>query len=51
MARIIGECFRQPDANLGFIFWGVTMGQILSVPVLILGIWLLWYARRQPKRA
>ncbi|HEV2162847.1 MAG TPA: prolipoprotein diacylglyceryl transferase [Stellaceae bacterium] len=51
VARIIGECFRQPDANLNFIFWDVTMGQILSVPVLILGIWLLWYARRQPKQA
>ena len=51
VARIISECFRQPDANLGFIFWGVTMGQILSVPVLILGIWLLWRARQQPKQA
>jgi phosphatidylglycerol---prolipoprotein diacylglyceryl transferase len=51
IARIIGECFRQPDANLGFIFWGITMGQILSVPVLAVGVWLLWYARRQPKLA
>ncbi len=51
VARIVGECFRQPDANLGFIFWNVTMGQILSVPVLLFGAWLLWYARRQPKRA
>ncbi|MGH6968487.1 MAG: prolipoprotein diacylglyceryl transferase [Stellaceae bacterium] len=51
VARIIGECFRQPDANLGFIFLGITMGQILSVPVLILGGWLLWRARRQPKQA
>jgi len=51
VARMISECFRQPDANLGFIFWGVTMGQILSVPVLLLGIWLLWRARQQPKQA
>ena len=51
VARIIGECFRQPDANLGFIVWGVTMGQILSVPVLLVGVWLLWRARRQPKQA
>jgi len=51
VARIIGECFRQPDANLGFIFWSVTMGQILSVPVLLFGISLLWWARRQPKQA
>ena len=51
IARIIGECFRQPDANLGFIFWGITMGQILSVPVLLFGAWLIWRARRQPKQA
>ncbi len=51
IARIIGECFRQPDFNLGFIFWDITMGQILSVPVLIFGLWLLWRARRQPKLA
>ena len=50
-ARIIGECFRQPDANLGFIFWGITMGQILSVPVVLFGVWLLWRARQQPKQA
>lgn len=50
-ARIIGECFRQPDANLGFIFWGITMGQILSVPVVLCGVWLLWRARQQPKQA
>jgi phosphatidylglycerol:prolipoprotein diacylglycerol transferase len=46
IARIIAECFRQPDANLGFIFAGVTMGQILSVPVLLVGIFLVWYAGR-----
>ena len=30
MARIIGEFFRQPDAFLGFLFGGATMGQLLS---------------------
>ena len=30
IARIIGECFREPDAFLGFLAFGTTMGQILS---------------------
>ncbi len=43
-ARIIAELFRQPDANLGFIVAGVTMGQILSLPVLAAGLLLVWWA-------
>lgn len=45
IARIIGECFRQPDAFLGFLAFGTTMGQVLSVPMLVIGIWLLLRAR------
>ncbi|MCC6737062.1 MAG: prolipoprotein diacylglyceryl transferase [Bauldia sp.] len=46
-ARIIGEFFREPDVQLGFISGGVTMGQILSVPMVIAGIILLvWTTRR-----
>jgi phosphatidylglycerol:prolipoprotein diacylglycerol transferase len=41
IARIIGEFFRQPDAFLGFLFEGATMGQLLSVPMLIAGIVLV----------
>ncbi len=44
-ARIIGEFFRQPDAHLGFLFAGATMGQLLSAPMLLLGAWLMWRAR------
>ena len=36
--RIIMECFRQPDAQLGFLAWGwLTMGQLLSIPLIIIG--------------
>ncbi len=35
------EQFRQPDAQLGFIFGNVTMGQILSVPLLVAGLAVL----------
>ena len=45
VARIIGEYFREPDAFLGFLAFGTTMGQILSIPMLIAGIWLIVRAR------
>jgi phosphatidylglycerol---prolipoprotein diacylglyceryl transferase len=45
IARIIVEFFRQPDAQLGFLFWGVTMGQLLSLPLLLAGLWLVLSAR------
>jgi phosphatidylglycerol---prolipoprotein diacylglyceryl transferase len=41
VARIIGECFREPDAFLGFLWFGATMGQLLSIPMLIAGLWLV----------
>ena len=46
LARMTGELFRQPDANLGFLFAGATMGQLLSVPLLLVGLGLVWYAWR-----
>jgi phosphatidylglycerol:prolipoprotein diacylglycerol transferase len=51
VSRIIIEFFRQPDAQLGFLFWGVTMGQLLSVPLLLLGLWLALRARPLPAPA
>jgi phosphatidylglycerol:prolipoprotein diacylglycerol transferase len=46
IARIIGEFFREPDAFLGFLAFGATMGQILSLPMIVAGIWLIARARR-----
>jgi phosphatidylglycerol:prolipoprotein diacylglycerol transferase len=46
IARIVGETFRQPDAFLGFLIGGLTMGQLLSAPMLLAGLWLIWRARR-----
>jgi phosphatidylglycerol:prolipoprotein diacylglycerol transferase len=48
IARIIGECFREPDAFLGFLKFGTTMGQILSVPMILAGIWLIARAKPVP---
>jgi phosphatidylglycerol:prolipoprotein diacylglycerol transferase len=45
IARITGEFFREPDAFLGFLPFGATMGQVLCIPMLFLGIWLILRAR------
>ena len=39
--RLFVEFFREPDAHLGFLFGGVTMGQLLSLPLVIVGVWLV----------
>lgn len=36
--RFIVEFFRQPDAHLGTVFAGMSMGQLLSLPMLLIGI-------------
>ncbi len=46
VARSIGELFRQPDPFLGFLFEGLTMGQLLSAPMFVAGAALILYARR-----
>ncbi len=40
-ARIFSECFREPDVFLGFLSFGLTMGQILSLPMLAAGAGLM----------
>lgn len=49
--RIIVEFFRQPDAQLG-LFSGISMGQILSLPMVLAGVLMMvWAYRRQPARS
>jgi phosphatidylglycerol:prolipoprotein diacylglycerol transferase len=36
--RFIVEFFREPDQQLGFLWGGATMGQLLSLPMLVLGV-------------
>ncbi len=45
VARGVAEMFREPDAFLGYLAGGITMGQILSTPLLALGLYLIWRAR------
>lgn len=42
--RIFVEVFfRQPDAHIGYIFWVFTMGQLLTIPMLI--VWIILFLR------
>ncbi len=50
-ARIIGELFRQPDEQLGYLIAGTTMGQWLSLPMVLLGLWLMARAKRDASAA
>ena len=41
IARTTGEFFREPDLFLGYLIGGVTMGQLLCIPMLAAGFWLM----------
>ena len=47
LARITGEFFREPDPQLGFLWGGLTMGMLLSVPMIIAGAILIVMAWRR----
>ena len=48
-ARIVCEFFREPDAQLGFLWGGLTMGMLLCIPLMLAGIAVLAAAMmRQP---
>jgi len=49
VARIIGEFFREPDPQLGFLWGGLTMGMLLSVPMIFVGLVLMVRAWRKPQ--
>ena len=36
--RIISEFYREPDIQIGYLFFGLTMGQLLSLIMIILGL-------------
>ena len=50
LARSFCELFREPDAQLGFLWGGLTMGMLLSIPLLLFGIALIVNALRRPPR-
>ncbi len=48
LARFGVEFFRQPDLQIGFIGPGLTMGQMLSLPVMLAGLGLIFLAWKKP---
>lgn len=46
VARILVEFVRVPDAQLGYLLGPITMGQLLSLPLVVIGVVLLVVAHR-----
>jgi phosphatidylglycerol:prolipoprotein diacylglycerol transferase len=51
VARIIGELFREPDPQLGFLWGGLTMGMLLSLPMIVAGLIIAVMAWRRATTA
>lgn len=47
--RIIAEFFREPDEQIGFLFGGLTLGQLLSLCMLVLGFLTFFIGRKDKK--
>jgi len=47
--RILIENFREPDEQLGFFFEKITLGQLLSLPLILLGIFLVFFHPKTKK--
>lgn len=47
--RFLVEFVRVPDEGIGYLAFGwLTMGQVLSLPLIVLGLFLFWLSRRSP---
>jgi len=49
--RFTVEFFRQPDAHIGFLWGGATMGQILCIPMILVGIFGVFFLFLSRKKA
>uniref|UniRef100_UPI003D814574 prolipoprotein diacylglyceryl transferase n=1 Tax=Trichloromonas sp. TaxID=3069249 RepID=UPI003D814574 len=48
--RFCIEFFRQPDVHLGFLWGGATMGQLLSMPMVLIGLGGLFFCHGKGRR-
>jgi len=48
--RAFVELFREPDAHLGLLAGVISMGQVLSLPMLALGLFMIWFVQRNQLR-
>jgi phosphatidylglycerol---prolipoprotein diacylglyceryl transferase len=51
LARSLVEFYREPDAQLGFLWGGATMGQLLCAPMIVFGLWLALGSRSRSAEA
>ncbi|MFN4009897.1 MAG: prolipoprotein diacylglyceryl transferase [Pannonibacter sp.] len=51
ITRSMAEFFREPDAHIGFLSGGLTMGMLLSVPMILAGIALMVWSARTARAA
>ncbi|HRJ52042.1 MAG TPA: prolipoprotein diacylglyceryl transferase [Candidatus Thiothrix moscowensis] len=50
IARFIVEFVREPDSQIGYLAFGwLTMGQVLSLPMILLGLLFMWWAYKAHK--
>lgn len=50
VARILAEFFREPDQQIGYLAWGwLTEGQLLSLPMVLIGAFFIWGAYHRVK--
>jgi len=51
--RIVGECFREPDEQIGYYFGAITQGQLLSAGLIVAAVVLAWlqFGRRTVPRS
>ncbi len=47
ISRLIVELFREPDLHMGYVLGPITMGQLLSAPMVLLGIFMLVWGYHQ----
>lgn len=50
LSRFLVELVRQPDEGLENLPWGLTMGQTLTVPMILGGAWLIATAKKRRQR-
>lgn len=50
-ARFVVEFFREPDAHLGYLTGGLTMGQWLSLPMIVIGAVMFYLAYRRKRES
>ena len=50
LERFLVEFVREPDVQLGILPWGLSMGQTLSAPMVLVGLWFIATAGKRRVR-